>query len=71
MPTPGEAAYTIRRAQTLLRTATTMPAAVAEAVADLLDESLAYARLPRHGEYPTAVKGVRLAEAVLAEWGGE
>ncbi len=70
--TPTAAADTIRRAQHLLRTGHTVSsAAVADAIADLLDESLAYARLIRHQEYPTAVKGVRLAETILAEWGGE
>lgn len=70
---PTEAADIIRRAQQLLRTGVTGPHEdVANAMADMLDESLAYARLPgRVQQYPMAVKGVRLAEAILAEWGPE
>ncbi len=73
MLTPTGAADTIRRAQTLLRTEHIRPPAeVADAIADMLDVALAYARIPGPTQqYPATVKGVRLAEVVLAEWGGE
>jgi len=40
-------------------------------MADLLDVSLTYATLNNTETYAAVVKGVRLSEAVLAEWGGE
>lgn len=66
-------ADTIRRAQELLRAGHTGPAAeVADAIADLLGESLTYARhLRRTEREPVTAAGVRLAEAVLKEWGSE
>ncbi len=63
------AADTIRQAQHLLRTGHPMSSAdVADAIADLLDVSLTYTALNNTGTYAAVVKGVRLAEAVLAEW---
>ncbi len=69
---PAEAADTIRAARALLRDGDAgLPAELAYGIADLLDEALPYTTFSasRMQDYPIVRKGVRVAAAIIVEWG--
>ncbi len=65
MPTTDPAGTIMRALEAIDTGRTSLAANLTEPVAAMLTDALNYARLPRWREYPTAVRGVALAEALL------